>query len=109
MPQPSQFGIGLPVSRFAAMAKPTGVVEKRGSMDAQSPGQARSKARRQTPMNRCAAMPMPVIMVKEKTPSPPKAGERLNARLKSGTPQVEISAKTGTKLTAPRIRVAAAR
>jgi len=73
MPQPSQFGIGLPVSRFAAMAKPTGVVEKRGSMDAQPPGQARSKARRQTPMNRFAAMPRPVIMVEEKTPSLPKA------------------------------------
>ena len=109
MPQPSQFAIGLPVSRFAAMAKPTGVVEKKGGMDAQPPGQARSKARRQTPMNRFAAMPMPVIMVEEKTPSPPKAGERLNARLKSVTPQVKISAKTGTKLTAPRIRVAAAR
>ena len=65
MPQPSQFGIGLPVSRFAAMAKPTGVVARgsrtRNRLD--SP-----KARRRH-MNRFAAMPMPVIMVK-KTPSP---------------------------------------
>jgi hypothetical protein len=58
MPQPSQFAIGLPVSRFAAMAKPI---------------------------------------------------ERLNARLKSMTPQVKISSKTGTKRTAQRIRLAAAR
>jgi hypothetical protein len=101
MPQPSHFAIGLPVSRFAAMAKPVGVVEKKEGT--QPPGQARSKARRPTLVSRFAAMPMPVIMVEEKAPRPPKASERLTARLKSVTPQV----KAGTK--AQRIRVAAAR
>jgi hypothetical protein len=74
MPQPSQFAIGLPVSRFAAMAKPIGVIEKKEGMDAQPPGPARSKTLRQTL-----------------------------------TPQVKISSKTGTKRTAPRVRLAAAR
>jgi hypothetical protein len=101
MPQPSQFAIGLPVSRFAAMAKPVGVVDKKEGT--QPLGQARSKARRPTLVSRFAAMPMPVIMVEEKAPRPPKASERLTARLKSVTPQV----KAGTK--AQRIRVAAAR
>jgi hypothetical protein len=108
MPQPSQFAIGLPVSRFAAMAKPTGVIEKK-EIDAQPPGRVRSKARRQTLMSQFAAKATPVIMVEEKASSPPKAGERLNARLKPVTPEVRISSKTGTKPTAQRIRLAAAR
>jgi hypothetical protein len=54
MPQPSQFAIGLPVSRFAAMAKPI-------------------------------------------------------ERLKPVTPEARVASKTGTKPTAQRIRLAAAR
>ena len=98
MPQPSQFAIGLPVSRFAAMAKPIDVIDKKEGMDAQPPERARSKARRQTSMSRVAAMP--VIMVEEKAPS---------AQKKSLAPRVKIASKTATKPTAQRIRVAAAR
>ena len=98
MPQPSQFAIGLPVSRFAAMARPIDVIDRNESIDAQPPERARSKARRQTSMSRVAAMP--VIMVEEKAPS---------AQKKSLAPRVKIASKTATKPTAQRIRVAAAR
>ena len=98
MPQPSQFAIGLPVSRFAAMARPIDVIDRNESIDAQPPERARSKARLQTSMSRVAAMP--VIMVEEKAPS---------AQKKSLAPRVKIASKTATKPTAQRIRVAAAR
>lgn len=106
MPQPSQFAMGLPVSRFAAMAKPVGVIEKKSGLDA---GRTRSKASRNTLMSQFAAMPTPVIMVEEKSARPPKTGERISGRLKLGSPQAKIAAKSGTKPKAQGIRLAAAR
>ena len=71
MPQPSQFAMGLPVSRFAAMA--SHLMENKAPAPRTS-RRAKSNARRDKLMIRFASMATPSIMVEEKvTTSPQRA------------------------------------
>ena len=67
MPQPSQFAMGLPVSRFAAMATP--LMENKAPAPRTS-GRAKFNAGRDKLMIRFASMATPSIMVEEKVTSP---------------------------------------
>ena len=76
MPQPSQFAMGLPVSRFAAMATPL----------PQTKAHQRGKTRRpssrvplDTVMKEFVSTPTPTIMVEEKTVSRSRSSARLKA------------------------------
>jgi soluble lytic murein transglycosylase-like protein len=109
MPQPSQFAMGLPVSRFAAMAKPLRAIEKKAASRAERAGRALAHAHGKSLASRFAAMPTPVIMVEEKAATGPQSRRRAEARGKTATRQVKMAGKADTKSTAQRIRVAAAR
>jgi hypothetical protein len=80
MPQPSQFAMGLPVSRFAAMATP--LVEKKPHELRRSP-RANMGAGLDKLMREFASMATPKIMVEEKTASHARPSER--ARSKADT------------------------
>ena len=68
MPQPSQFAMGLPVSRFAAMA--SRLMEKNAPAPRTSK-RAKSNAGRDKLMIRFASTATPSIMVEEKGDTPP--------------------------------------
>ena len=83
MPQPSQFAMGLPISRFAAMATPL----------PQTKAHERGKSRRPSPrvpldtlMKEFASMATPKIMVEEKAASRTRSSPKHKVEARTGRP-----------------------
>jgi hypothetical protein len=81
MPQPSQFAMGLPVSRFAAMAT---TPLKKNMQNRQLSGRARlSTAGRDTLMKRFVSMETPTIVVEETLAKHAQSSDRLNSKVRA--------------------------
>ena len=98
MPQPSQFAMGLPVSRFAAIATP--LIEKKAH-DRRRSERAKLKPDLDILMRRFASMPTPTIMVEDKAAHRATGSGLSKKASRAGAPHVGTAMKQ-------RMRVAAA-
>ena len=98
MPQPSQFAMGLPVSRFAAIATP--LIEKKAYDRRRSGRVHKLKPDLDTLMRQFAAMPTPTIMVENKAARHATGSGLSKKASRAGAPQVRTAMKQRTRLAA---------